>query len=754
MNEERRQAYLNLIRSLLTCPNGEESQILQGNSELIDAELVQVMLEKASDLRNDYYLDNANYLMTLAGHLSGTSNIINDLRNNYCLDNANYLMTLAWHLSGTSNTIIDKSSASAYLNFLMELLRTTAKSSGDPQVIYPLLRDNLNLVNDNLAVVLRNLAIGTLQKESQECRIYIIVNLVNFCLAIDEFSLGIRAINSEIAIAGYESSLKLFTRHENSKNWAIVQNNLGLAYSNRIIGETADNLEKAISAYKAALSVFTREAFPEDWAMTQNNLGIAYRKRIRGEKAENIEKAIAVYQASLEVYTRKAFPQDWAWTQNNLAVVYSKRIKGEKADNLEMAISACEAALEVYTRKAFPQNWANTQNNLADVYLNRIREEKADNLEMAISACKAALEVYNPEAFPENWANAQNTLAVAYSNRIRGEKADNLEMAISACEAALSVYTCEAFPINNAKTLFNLGFAYQDNSQLPEAYNSFKAAIETVESMRSKIIIGGEADRKKLAEEWNKLYQQMVKVCLGMENKTAALEYVERSKTRNLVELFHNVRSLPQNVQRISFQEIQNLLGEDEAILEWYITFDSFKVFIITRDSIQPDIWQSSRDFIVTFYQDNDNVLSSLQIHGKQLEELDKFQREYIDDYINQPDNWRNQLETRLEKLSEILQIDDLISRIPEKCQRLILVPCRYLHLFPLHALITKRLRQNVEKTGCLLDLFPGGVRYTPSCQLLQLSQRLNPSSEDASPSRFFAIQNPTEDLDPHSADI
>ena len=43
MNEARRQAYLNLIQSLLNCPSGEESQILQANSELVDAGLVQVM---------------------------------------------------------------------------------------------------------------------------------------------------------------------------------------------------------------------------------------------------------------------------------------------------------------------------------------------------------------------------------------------------------------------------------------------------------------------------------------------------------------------------------------------------------------------------------------------------------------------------------------------------------------------------------------------------------------------------------------
>ncbi|MBD0328112.1 MAG: CHAT domain-containing protein [Pyrinomonadaceae bacterium] len=78
----------------------------------------------------------------------------------------------------------------------------------------------------------------------------------------------------------------------------------------------------------------------------------------------------------------------------------------------------------------------------------------------------------------------------------------------------------------------------------------------------------------------------------------------------------------------------------------------------------------------------------------------------------------------------------------------MILVPFRYLHLLPLHALTSRRLKQNIEETGCLLDLFPDGVRYTPSCQLLQLSQRVNPTGEESSPTRLFAIQNPTEDLD------
>jgi hypothetical protein len=64
----------------------------------------------------------------------------------------------------------------------------------------------------------------------------------------------------------------------------------------------------AIASYTAALTVYTRDAFPEYWAMTQNNLANAYSNRIRGEKAENIEMAIASYTAALTVSPAMPFP--------------------------------------------------------------------------------------------------------------------------------------------------------------------------------------------------------------------------------------------------------------------------------------------------------------------------------------------------------------------------------------------------------------------------------------------------------------
>ncbi|MBD2164438.1 tetratricopeptide repeat protein [Calothrix membranacea FACHB-236] len=543
----------------------------------------------------------------------------------------------------------------------------------------------------------------------------------NLGLAYTYRILGEQANNFEKAIAAYHAAREVYTRNAFPDDWAMVQNNLGLAYAFRIVGERAENIEKAIAAYHAALEVRTRSAFPQQWAMTQSHLGTAYRKRILGKKAANIEKAIAAYHAALEVRTRSAFPQQWAATQNSLGNAYRERIVGETANNIEMAITGYTAALEVRTRSAFPKDWAMTQNNLGNAYSDRIIGDHAENMELAIAAYTAALEVYTCSAFPYDWAMTQNNLGTSYCNRILGERAENIEKAIAAYRAALEVYTRNAFPQNHATTLFNLGILYQEEKQFDLAYNTFASAIDTVEALRGEIVSGDEAKLKQ-AEEWNELYRRIVEVCLALKRDTEAIEYIERSKTRNLVELLTKAAlatqgNLPVVSNNIQFTEIQNLLDNETAIIQWYIFNDCFRAFIITHNN-NPVIWQSEQ-------QDLDALLH--------------WTTEYLGEYYNSQDQdkiqWQNQLEKRLQNLAAILHLEEILTQVPQKCDRLIFISHRFLHLFPLHALAVK--------ASYLVDLFPKGVGYAPSCKILQQVQLRQRSDFES----LFAIQNPTPDL-------
>ena len=554
MNEQRLQAYYHLIKSLLSCPDGEEPEILAANRELLDPGFLQVLAAVADDFAQQGEENTANWLRNLATQLI------------------------------PETTPITPEDIETYGQFLREILQATADSNGDAEVIYPLLAANTDKLNDIFAELLRDWATNSLAEAEPDRTTDIAADIVNFGNLIQQFPLGSKANNMEIAIAGYE----------------------------------------------IALTVYTRSAFPEDWAMTQNNLAIAYLYRILGERAENIELAIKAHTAALEVYTRSAFPENWAMTQNNLGNAYGDRILGERAENIESAIKAYTAALEVYTRSAFPQNYA--------------------------------------------------------------------------------------------VTLLNLGRLYQEEKQFDLAYNTFVSSIATVEALRGDIVSGEEAKRKQ-AEEWNQLYRRMVEVCLALARETEAIEYIERSKTRNLVELLTKAtltspENLPLVGSSIHFGEIQNLLDNKTAIIEWYLFNDCFRAFIITHDNNKPIIWHSSQ---------------------QDLDALIKLTNKYLGDYYNPQDQdkiqWQNQLEERLKKLAEILHLEEILNLVSKQCDRLILIPHLFLHLLPLHALTVKE--------SYLIDLFPNGVGYAPSCQLLQKVQLWKRPDFQS----LFAIQNPTKDL-------
>jgi CHAT domain-containing protein len=600
--------------------------------------------------------------------------------------------------------------------------------------------------------------------------------------------IGERVDNLELAIAAFNLSLQVYTRDSFPYEWASTQNNLGAAYSYRIKGERADNLELAIAAYNLSLEVCTREAFPERRASTQNNLGGAYQTRIRGERADNLELAIAAYNQSLEVRTRDAFPEYWATTQNNLGTAYRNRILGERADNLELAIAAINLSLDVYTRQAFPEDWAMTQNNLGTAYGNRILGERADNLEKAITALNLSLEVYTREAFPENWARSQNNLGLTYSNRILGERADNLELAIEAYNLSLEVWTSTAYPIYCLVAGRNLGVTANLIEDWETAIKGYHLAIEAVENTRLQAL--NPQRQQEILSDAMDVYHGIVQSYLNLNQKDRALEYVERSKTRYLVQLLTDrdiypkgnipqtiiteldrlrraiigeeqqlaiqeqtrnrgviltldqqkqpilndythlnhlkqelnqlidreitpidpTFSLTQKVQTIPLSEIQSLIDQQTAILEWYISGETFLAFIVTSQGLK--VWQSSAG-------DQDKLID--------------FIKNYREAYENNKTEWINKLNSCLNQLAEILHIEELLSLIPPSCKRLIIIPHWFLHIIPLDCLPLKNGQ-------FLYQRFSKGVGYVPSCQLLKLVQ----SSQRENFNRLFAIKNPT----------
>ncbi|MBK4729019.1 CHAT domain-containing protein [Oxynema sp. CENA135] len=307
-----------------------------------------------------------------------------------------------------------------------------------------------------------------------------------------------------------------------------------------------------------------------------------------------------------------------------------------------------------------------------------------------------------------------------------------------------------------------------------------------MESLRGEITTEGY--KRNFNEEWNSIYGGMVKVCLELGNHTTAIEYVDRSKARNLTELIATHEAYPggeiptevrQRLQELrqaiseedrrltqdpnpdyshitqlreefqakypykplNFGDIQSLLDRETAILEWYILGDKFLTFTLTKETL--NLWQSSE---------------------KDLKNLIDWTNAYINDYRSRDNSqWRNTLPQRLEQLAQILHLDEILHNLREKfpnCKKLILIPHRFLHLFPLHALPIHHTHNQGASIAPLHDpvgaqclrpiplqeLFPKGVAYAPNCQVLQQAQKRINQRPDFN--QLFAIQNPTQDLD------
>ena len=611
---------------------------------------------------------------------------------------------------------------------------------------------------------------------------------------------GDKAENLEIAIYYYQESLKVHNLDVFPLKWADLQHNLGNAYSERIKGDRAENLEIAINYFYESLKIYPCDTSPKDWAITQNSLGLAYSERIKGDKGKNLEQAIHCFCESLKIYTFDAFPFEWALVQHNLGKAYIDRIEGEKEDNLERAIHCYSESLKVRTFDTLPLKRALTQRNLACAYFDRVRGDKAENLERAISACNEALKVYTFDAFPKNWGLIQHNLAGTYSYRVRGDKAENLEKAISFYHNALTIYTKENDPLNYLNTARNLANLHYNEKQWQPATKAYDTAIEAVENARLEAL--NPQSRQEILSNAIDVFHRIVQAYLNLNQPEKALEYIERSKGRNLMELMtqknlhpqgvnqeiinklnelkqrvvnEQIRlqhqsinqnlmrtdnlipyaqdqnylkqyqqeldsfiereikpvdplfSLTQKVEPIPFTDIQALTDAETCLLQWYITREKILAFVVSADG-DIKVWQSS--------EEDKNKLIEAIINYRQLYYSETGKKE-----------WINQLSNLLQTFADILHINDILALIPDSCKRLIIIPHWFLHILPLHALPVSNSHITKFEAGAnaqdLHDLFPNGVQYAPSCQLLQIAQSFHHSDFN----KLFAIQNPTKDL-------
>ncbi len=144
----------------------------------------------------------------------------------------------------------------------------------------------------------------------------------------------------------------------------------------------------------------------------------------------------------------------------------------------------------------------------------------------------------------------QANLGDAYSRKASQDIANfhqNIKLAIAAYQEALKIFTVENYPLESLKIyrqLGNLRFK-QENWQL--VIESYQIAIKLLEMTQS--LVKTESSYQKMLSESIDMYGQIIDCYVNIGQYEQALEYVEVSRSRRLIELMM-INDIDQNQEK------------------------------------------------------------------------------------------------------------------------------------------------------------------------------------------------------------
>ena len=174
--------------------------------------------------------------------------------------------------------------------------------------------------------------------------------------------------SADLAIAAWREAVALSEGALLPELRADLALNLALAL-HESAGAHRQRLVEAVNWYQEALHAgITIEARPETFAMVQNNLGLAYISMPMTSAGDKIRLAVAVqsFREALKVYTREAYPDQWSSAMLNMANALQYLPSSHPQENLIEAVNGYEALLEVRNKALDPVGYARLLANQAN----------------------------------------------------------------------------------------------------------------------------------------------------------------------------------------------------------------------------------------------------------------------------------------------------------------------------------------------------------------------------------------------------
>lgn len=199
----------------------------------------------------------------------------------------------------------------------------------------------------------------------------------------------------------YEAALGILREHADATEIAETEMYLGLVLQSLVPFGKA-RITESIQTYQRALRVFTGHAYPQEYAVLQNNLAIAYLGMAGGSDPQTFQQEVAVQvlEQALHWITPLNHPREYAMLQNNLGHALQSSEGNCSIENSYRAVLACNEALKVRNPKDTPLEYADTLANKAKALANLPDNQRCpeqgnlSNLRQALSYYREAIEIF------------------------------------------------------------------------------------------------------------------------------------------------------------------------------------------------------------------------------------------------------------------------------------------------------------------------------------------------------------------------
>jgi tetratricopeptide (TPR) repeat protein len=202
----------------------------------------------------------------------------------------------------------------------------------------------------------------------------------------------------------HERALPVLSTSGKPEETAEAHLNLGLAVQ-ALCGQGLGlgRVQDAIQHYHHALRTFTGRKFPKEFAILHNNLAIAYLAIPFTDERARMREALAVqsFEEVLKVVSLVEHPTEYAMIQNNLGNALQYASSGHLAENNLRALAAYDEALKVRNPCDTPVEYANTIANKANVLRNLPATNTGSSLMQALELYREARQLFEAHALPE-----------------------------------------------------------------------------------------------------------------------------------------------------------------------------------------------------------------------------------------------------------------------------------------------------------------------------------------------------------------